>query len=129
MKLTLRRVAQSSAGTFGVLLQNKTPLCLTCEDPWNDNKTGISCVPAGNYKCVPHMGEKYKNVWRLEDVPGRSAILIHAGNTLEDTRGCILVGRSFAMFGNTPGVTNSKDALTYLQAKLPPHFELEIINP
>ena len=52
-------------------------------------------IPAGQYLCEPHgwRGEpvKFKRVWEVVNVPGRSAILFHAGNTDKDTRGCILV--------------------------------------
>lgn len=128
MKLTLQRIAQSSLGTFGVLVKDNIPLCVTCEDPWNDNKTKKSCIPDGTYKCVPHIGEKYKNVWRLEDVPGRSAILIHYGNTTKDTEGCILVGKAFAQFDTGPGITDSRLTLQNLKQQLPAYFDLEIIN-
>lgn len=53
-------------------------------------------IPAGEYQCGLHgWGSepvKIKRVWEVLNVPGRSAILFHAGNTDEDTRGCILVG-------------------------------------
>jgi len=53
-------------------------------------------IPAGAYRCGVHgWGNepvKIKKVWEVLNVPKRSAILFHAGNTDEDTRGCILVG-------------------------------------
>jgi len=123
MELTLKRVASSDKGTFGVLLNGSTPLCVTAERPWHNNDKGVSCVPVGVYKCVPHNGAKFKGVWKLTDVPNRIAILIHAGNNpIKETEGCILVGKSFAPFG----VLSSQVALDDLRHVLPAEFTLTI---
>ncbi len=124
--LYLNRFAQSDSGTFGVITLDNKPIAVTCEDPWKDNKTGESCIPEGTYKCVPHSGEKYKNVWRLENVPNRTAILIHNGNTIKDTQGCILVGEKLGYVVGRPAILNSKRKLTELQATLPKEFMITI---
>lgn len=127
-KVFLHRVVSSEKGTFGVLILNDTPLCVTCEDPWNDNKVGISCIPFGEYKVSPHSSEKYPNVWIVNGVKGRSAILIHAGNTIKDTQGCILVGEYFTDFSGNPGIANSRLTLDKLRKLLPKEFNLVIID-
>lgn len=126
MNLFLYRVASSDKGTFGVLVLDDEPLCTTCEDPWKDNKTGISCIPEGTYSAVRHNGAKYQNVWALKNVPNRDAILIHQGNTIEDTRGCILVGSGFGRYTNLPSITSSAIALDMLKKKLPANFTITI---
>lgn len=123
-KVKLFRMPYNKKATFGVLMMNNIPLCVTLEDPWKENKRMISCIPPGTYKCTPHNGTRFKDVWVLHDVPNRSYILIHAGNTTEDTHGCILVGRSF----NAHTIRNSRSALDYLRAVLPDEFELQIIE-
>ena len=128
VKVKLFRVSSSLSGTFGVMVHKGLPICVTCEDPWNDNKPNISCIPEGIYEAVPHSGVKYKNVWVLKNVPARSAILIHNGNTNKDTEGCILVGNGFALINGVQGVVNSIATLTQLRTILPDEFELEIIN-
>ncbi len=128
MKLRLVRTSSGKKGTFGVLSLSNEPLCTTCEDPWDGNVIGRSCIPAGNYLVMSHSGPKYKNVWQILNVPGRSAILIHNGNSINDTQGCILVGNGFGMFGNLPCVINSKSSLERLQEMLPDEFDLEIID-
>lgn len=128
MIIRLVRTVTGKEGTFGVLHDGAYPLCVTCEDPWNDNKEGESCIPAGTYNVTPHNGTKYKGVWILNDVPGRSAILIHHGNTIRDTRGCILTGQRFGVWRSLPAVMNSIDTIAYLRKRLPPKFTLEIIN-
>ncbi len=65
---------------------------VTLEDEWLDNAIGKSCVPEGVYVCNPYSSAKYPDVWQLEKTSPRTDILIHAGNTNEDTRGCILPG-------------------------------------
>lgn len=93
--LFLTRFMYSHDCTLGVLHDHDNAFCVTLEDPWKENKVGISCIPDGVYDVVPHSGPMFKNVWRLLNVPGRSGILIHAGNSEADTMGCILVGTSF----------------------------------
>lgn len=53
---------------------------------------GVSRIPAGTYSVVPHDSRKYPGVWRVENVEGRTAILLHAGNYPRHTHGCILLG-------------------------------------
>lgn len=126
MIVRLTRCAGSDKGTFGVLSMNNEPLCVTCEDPWNNNQRMTSCIPIGVYKVKKFNGSRFKDVWELLDVPFRDAILIHGGNTINDTSGCILVGRSFSRIGDLPSVMQSQDALAELRTKLPDEFELVI---
>ena len=126
--IKLIRTASSPIGTYGTLVRDSVPICLTLEDPWNENKRQISCIPEGMYHCIPHNGTKYKNVWELLGVSGRSAILIHNGNTTDDTMGCILVGKSYGQVNGKYGVLQSNITLGYLRSALPATFDLVIVN-
>jgi hypothetical protein len=67
----------------------------TCEEEWRDNERNESCIPAGTYICRRTTYWKH-NIPTFEvcEVPDRSRILFHTGNTEEDSDGCILLGRS-----------------------------------
>jgi hypothetical protein len=123
--IEIKRHQKSPKGTLGTFWIDKAFICYTLEDPDNNNERGISCIPEGEYLCVPHNG-RFKNVWRLEGVPNRDAILIHAGNTIDDTHGCILVGRKMGTLNNLPAVLESRDALNDLRKRLPKSFTLTI---
>ena len=64
----------------------------TVELPWKNNKPYISCIPSGVYKAFRRASERNGNVIELNDVPGRTFIQIHIGNTADDLSGCIAVG-------------------------------------
>ena len=128
MKLKIIRAFHSEKAILGMLkvegidhqpiftLEN--PLRATLED---------SAIPNGKYKCKPHSGTKYQNVWEVCNVPGRSAILIHWGNTEKDTRGCILVGLEAGMLISDPAVKSSKLAVELLRKLIGAQgFELEV---
>lgn len=82
------------------MLTSETPLTKlhSCKE------AGRTAIPTGSYKIdfttwSHAFGHElfYRKVCsgyvpRLEKVPGYNGILIHAGNTWKDTRGCILVG-------------------------------------
>ena len=127
-KVILHRVLSSDKGTFGVLIYQNKPICVTCEDPWNDNKPNISCIPFGAYTVKPHSSVKYPNVWEITGVKDRSAILIHNGNSNKDTNGCVLVGEYFTDFSGNLGIANSRLTLDRLSKLLPKEFVLDIID-
>lgn len=100
MKGILYRHTSSIFGTFGYLdlfADDGTKLgrFCTCEDDWLDNKPTKSCIPAGHYIVKAVQSPKFGDTYEVTKVPGRSHILFHAGNTEEDTLGCILLGNSF----------------------------------
>ena len=123
--LTLRRVSNTVLGTFGVLLkEDRTPLCNTLELPWHDNERDVSCIPVGMYKIYkvgPTAQFNYDH-FRLKGVPvPRSDIVIHRGNTVQDTKGCILLGNSWVdafKHNGLPGIGHSKASLLRLLSYL-----------
>ena len=58
---------------------------------------------------------------RLLNVPNFEGILIHSGNTIKDTAGCILVG---TRKGNT--LTNSRDVFNKLFDRLKNYSNIKI---
>ena len=99
MKLKLIRDTYGPNSTIGRLYCEGQFLCYTLENKWADNTPRISCIPEGDYdiktKTYGRFYEKYGHpIVKLQDVPGRSEILIHKGNYPKDTLGCILLGDS-----------------------------------
>jgi hypothetical protein len=91
--LTIIRDRRSEWATLGRMSIDGEIVCHTLERPWLDNKRRVSCIPAGSYHgAIQHSPRFQRDLPELLDVPGRSQILIHAGNTADDTEGCILVG-------------------------------------
>lgn len=117
---------QSIKGTFGVLKQFSIPIAVTCEDPWNNNTHNISCIPEGTYQVQKYTSPHHTDVWQVMNVPDRQDILIHEGNTIKDSEGCILVGEGFGVLSGLPAILNSSRTLNLLRGILPDNFELTI---
>lgn len=79
-------------GTIGVLKVAKQLFCVTLELPNKQNATNVSCIPTGQYYCRRYDSPNFGATFRVDQVPGRTQILFHAGNTFADTAGCILLG-------------------------------------
>ena len=133
MKAVITRDKLQEAQTLGTLVLkddegNKLFSCKTLELPWLDNKRNESCIPLGDYKVAPRQSARYNKHYHIQDVPGRSFVLIHIGNFNTQTKGCILVGEKLADI-NADGykdVTSSKATLKKLLALAPGGFDLEI---
>ncbi len=117
--LYLKRVVQSNV-TLGALTDGEAILALTLENPWLQNKAMASCIPEGDYNCEIVKSPKYGEVYEVQEVPNRSHILIHWGNYVKDTDGCILLGSGVADIDGdgVQDITQSKIAFDKFMAKL-----------
>jgi hypothetical protein len=99
--LYILRAEQDDQGTFGRLVGAGFD-AHTLEPPDRSNRTGISCIPAGTYRCTIRVSPRFGTVYHLQDVAGRTWILTHWGNLGGDpakgfrthTEGCIIIGGS-----------------------------------
>lgn len=144
MNVTLIRHAYLPQAVLGTLIVGDRRFA-TLEEPWRPDPDGPggqarsgalkeSCVEDGQYQLVPHDGAKQREVWALVnpkkgvfhwpyEIPpmqrwGRSAILIHAGNSTADIEGCIAVGNRHVFDATGPRVVESQLALGALRALL-----------
>ena len=114
MELILERIAKQKTYTIGRLyIQKASPkggglegaFCDTLEPTWRDYQhggrkiKGCSAIPEGRYAVVITWSPKFR-MW-LPLLLGNddfrrewSGVRIHAGNTAQDTEGCILVGQN-----------------------------------
>jgi hypothetical protein len=90
--LKLIRYAHRTTHTLGMLHLDGEFLMYTLELPNRYNRTYVSRIPIGEYLCVPDVSPNKGDVYMVLHVPGRTNILIHTGNWVEDTEGCILLG-------------------------------------
>ena len=118
MELILERIAKRRTYTIGRLyIQRRVNdeylagtaddyFCDTLEPTWRDYEHGAykvkgrSAIPEGRYAVVISFSPKFMQ-WLpiLLGVPKFDGIRIHAGNTAEDTEGCILVGEQTCRSG------------------------------
>lgn len=106
-KVEVVRLEKGADGTFGVLRLDGRVFCVTLELPDRDNAVNVSCIPAGSYTCRKVESPTFGPTYEIDDVPGRSHILFHAGNIADDTQGCVLLGKQFGVLGQHRGVLQS----------------------
>jgi len=114
----IQRQLKDLFGVHGEMLDNvNKPIGIyTLEPTGDDNAPDTSHIPAGDYNCAPHLSQHLAGIlWQVMNVPNRSAILLHGGDVLKDTHGCILLG----LVKNNQGVWHSQAALSYLATLVP----------
>lgn len=111
MHATLIRDREYLGATLGNLIINEQQQFKTLELPWLNNKRELSCIPVGQYQCNKIMSPNFGLVFEVSNVPNRSHILIHIGNTAKDTHGCILIGLRHGELEGSPAVLQSRLAV------------------
>jgi len=105
MELIVDRYNSTSTHTDGLLFINKKFECFTLEDEFREVKVkGKTRIPDGTYRIElrteggfhnsylnKYGADFHKGMLWVKEVPGFEYILIHTGNTDEDTAGCLLV--------------------------------------
>ena len=98
MNIIIKRIFKGPDYTIGRMSIDGKYFCDTLEDtvrPAGVKIPGKTAIPVGKYKIKLTESLRFKKLMpRLENVPGFTGVLIHAGNTAEDTEGCILVGKN-----------------------------------
>ena len=134
--MKLVREAYTDIGTFGQLTMPSGLVLYTCELPWRENQRSISCIPEGCYMMRKResavvqrtSGGEFMEGWEVRNVPDRTFIMVHVGNTIADAEGCILVGAGRGFVNGKWAVTNSRDAFRKFMAELDgqPEWMIEI---
>lgn len=134
--IRLQRVASTDDGTFGIITVGPLQL-FTGELPWRDNKSDVSCIPAGVYRSRMTFSSRFQtSLYELFDVPGRFACRIHPANFMGDKskgklcqlNGCIALGEKLGSMDGQKAVLVSRPAVrTFEQALGRSPFLLEIL--
>ena len=113
MEIRVRRIALRDTYTIGKMYINGEYFCDCCEDKVRDLNNEVkvpnhTAIPYGTYEITLDVqSNKYSNFekypWakeyngylpRLTNVPLFLGVLIHPGNSEQDTSGCLLVGEN-----------------------------------
>lgn len=114
----------------------------TIERPYLDNKPFISCIPDGEYIIKPCKSPKFGTTYYVESmdevngipvvgyqVGSRTHILFHKGNTINDSTGCIILGRECGVIEGKRAVLDSKNAnKDFMNELVGYHYRLSIIT-
>lgn len=137
MKLRVERLWKKPTYTVGRLYVDGKLYCNTLEDVVRDldkeaKVPGKTAIPAGTYKVIYNWSPKFgRNLPRLLNVPHFDGILIHPGNTADDSAGCILVGKNTEV-GRLTESRYTSDKLNVLIEDAQRHGEeitIEIVEP
>lgn len=106
MKLKVVREIKTEVSTIGSLFINGEFFCYTLEDKDRGLKQsdsllfiqakkifGLTAIPSGFYKLTVNQSPKFKRMLpRILDIKGFDGVLMHRGNSANDSLGCILIG-------------------------------------
>jgi hypothetical protein len=127
MKIEVVRFTSDEDTTLSQIYVDEEFTCFGLEDEYREDKVaGETRIPSGEYKIgvrtfggfdrryQKKFGKFHRGMLEIKDVPGFTNVLIHIGNTDDNTAGCLLVGcGAISKIGNM-SIQYSTDAYKYL---------------
>lgn len=133
MLLKTRILIETHNCTISELTIDGVFFSFVLEDGFRETKVpGETRIPAGKYQILQRREGKFYTAYKrrfghkfvphLQDVPGFAFILMHIGNGPSDSRGCLLVGRSWGYTGNAHYIGDSTETYKKLYETLEAAF-------
>lgn len=126
MKITVQRQPSQGGATIGKLSIDGEFACYTLEDEIREVEgepvaswkiKGATAIPAGEYSVTLENSARFgADTLTINNVPGFVAIRMHAGNTSEDTEGCLLLG--MAATGHSLQGGTSRPAVALIKSQV-----------
>jgi hypothetical protein len=119
MRAILQRLETGDQGTFGRFTLGQLQL-FSGELPWRNNAPNISCIPAGEYRCVMTYSAHFaRNLYFVTGVFARQGVRIHPANFMGDAskglfcqlHGCITLGEKIGWMRKQKAVFLSLSAI------------------
>lgn len=94
MRIEIKRFEHDTwAGNRGVVFVDGVHYGFSMEQKKLMNRPFVSRIPAGKYKAIKVYSKKRGWFWLLQDVPGRTEIILfHPGSYVHNFQGCIGLG-------------------------------------
>lgn len=135
MSATLTRFAYTPVGTFGILRLKNGFECYTVEQRFEEGDLPAGCIPEGKYKLRKVLNSEMvtqrtftqTDSWEVKGVTGRTGIIFHPGNTIDDVVGCIAPGKRLGFIKNKWAVTDSQAAFDELISALSSQTEWTLV--
>jgi hypothetical protein len=127
MLITVNRIKSDDDTTISTVSVDDRFVCFGLEDEFRVEKVVKETrIPSGHYRVGLHTAgsldaryrvkfpDFHRGMLHILDVPNFEAILIHIGNTDEDTAGCLLVGSGAVTQPGDMSLQGSTDAYKLL---------------
>ncbi len=133
MLLRVDRIESDEESSLGKLFIDGQFECWTLEDRYRQGEKvhGKTRIPSGRYRVQlrreggfhTNYLARYNEPWHqgmlhVRDVPGFEYILIHVGNSHDDTEGCLLVGKGKTLVEGHHYITESRGAYSAMYPKV-----------
>ena len=135
---TLQRFFTNGESSVGKLTTPRGSICFTLEDePRSTKVAGETCIPPGEYNVTlrteggfhTRYSKKFSDIHQgmlwIRDVPNFEYILIHVGNTDDNTEGCVLLGENAHLDFGENRVLSSVKAYRRIYPELAYHIQYD----